>query len=257
MAGTQLHRRLRHRHRRVGPRRQADRTRPASSEPGGRAGPRPLRRPARRPPPRPPTSQRRARAAARGHAQRHAARATRRRSRPPAGGPCSSRSRCAAIPRTPEDHVAAGRRARSPPSSAAHPGVTTPRGRHRHDRQGVRRHRRRRTSSRAELISLPITLVILVLAFGALVAASRAAAARPDLGRRRDGRARPRLAGRAERPVGRLARRAVRPRRRRRLLALLHPPRARGAPRGPRAPTPRSTRRPRPSAAPSSSPASR
>ena len=51
---------------------------------------------------------------------------------------------------------------------------------------------------RAELISLPITLLILVLAFGALVAASVPLMLGVTVGRRRDGRARPRLAGRPD-----------------------------------------------------------
>ena len=58
------------------------------------------------------------------------------------------------------------------------------------------------------------------------------APARLTVGRGRDGRARPRLPGRAERRSAGVARRADRPRRRRRLLAVLHPPRARGAPQG-------------------------
>ena len=86
---------------------------------------------------------------------------------------------------------------------------------------------------RAEFLSLPITLLILVIAFGALVAAGRTAAARADGG---DGDAR---AARAREPAvpgrrdGQLRGPAGRPRRRRRLLAVLPASRARRAADGP------------------------
>ena len=84
---------------------------------------------------------------------------------------------------------------------------------------------------KAETLSLPLTLVILLLAFGALVAAGLPlllgiTAVIATMGITAD---QPVVAGDGEPLVGRRARR---PRRRRRLLAVLHPPRARGAQAG-------------------------
>ena len=154
------------------------------------------------------------------------------------------------------DHVAPivargrGRRAAEHPASRSHEAGD------RHGRQGVRRRRRQRPPAAPSVVSLPITLVILAARLRRARRRLRAAAARHHVGRRRDGRARRRLAARPDGPTDRLAGRADRARRRRRLLALLHPPRARGARAPAAARTPRSTRPPRPSAARSSSPAS-
>ncbi len=81
----------------------------------------------------------------------------------------------------------------------------------------------------AELISLPITLVILVLAFGALVAACVPLLLGVCVGRRGARRARAGFPDRAQRQLDRPGGGADRIGRGSRLLAVLHPPRARGA----------------------------
>ena len=221
--------RRRGRRRRVGARRRADRRRrPRRSR--GREHPRALRRRAA------DTA-----AATRTSSGACATAATRppSRARPtllssprPAGAPCSSRPACAAIPTTPRsraDGVAAVVR----DVRAAHPGVTL-------QQAGAGSFDSAITTmveedlQRAELISLPITLLILVVAFGALVAAcvplvlgiTAVAAAMGALG----------VVSQIA-PTGDTTASVVvldRPRRRRRLLAVLHPPRAGGAARRPR-----------------------
>ena len=129
--------------------------------------------------------------------------------------------------------------------SGGQPGPAGRAVRRRQHGQGRCRRPSRTTSSKAETLSLPITLVILVVAFGALAAAgvplllaiSAVAAALGLVGARQPGRAR-----RPEHLVGDPADRA---RRRRRLLALLPAPRARGA-RGGELRGRRRCRRPRP-----------
>ena len=102
---------------------------------------------------------------------------------------------------------------------------------------------------KAEKLSLPVTLVILLIAFGALVGGGRAAAA-GALGR--DGDDGPRRAAEPHLPDRRrvlVGDPADRPGGRRRLLALLHEARARGAGQGIRRRRPRcSAPRPRPDA---------
>ena len=80
-------------------------------------------------------------------------------------------------------------------------------------------------------ISIPLTLVILLLVFGSLVGASIPLGARPHRRLRDDGPRRPAEPDRADGRVGRRGHPADRPRRRRRLLAVLHPPRTRRASR--------------------------
>ena len=80
--------------------------------------------------------------------------------------------------------------------------------------------------ARAGMISIPITLVILLLVFGSLVGAADPARARPHRRVRDDGPRRPAEPDRADGRVDLRGHPPDRPRGRRRLLALLHPPRA-------------------------------
>nr|BFE70825.1 hypothetical protein GCM10020092_041260 [Actinoplanes digitatis] len=87
---------------------------------------------------------------------------------------------------------------------------------------------------RAELLSLPVTLAILIIAFGALIAAERAGAAGALVRRRRHRPVHPGLAPRAGQRLDRQRHPAHRHGRRHRLLALLRPAGTGGACQGPR-----------------------
>ena len=80
--------------------------------------------------------------------------------------------------------------------------------------------------SRSQMISLSVTLLILLITFGALLAAAVPVVLSPDRRHGHDGPRRARQPARPDRQRHDAGRPARRPRRRRRLLAVLHPARA-------------------------------